>query len=241
MAAGETADDCADPDRLIAYDDDLGFLLFDVDRLHSEDASSEQRSVKVECLKFQLICGLFACLGWLRWDNESLDLSSSSASASTIGEDDDARWVESMIQASHLDDSSASIDWSEHERRSSLINQDMPLCGRANFLPNLLSSLRTATATAASSNTLPAVELKQLLADTTRNAIGFVRRTLDQALRAFATLHFRTNCTLLKWRFELYLLSLLATGGPLDRVETSARDSDDAAAASFFDLARIKE
>ena len=152
MAAGETADDCADPDRLIAFDDDLAFLLFDVNRLRRSTTTTTTNDDRVddvvECLKFKMLCGLCECLGWLAWDDESLDLAA--------GGGDEA--LEAMSQASHLDEVPCSnaaferclraqfayddnADGQEGQQQQQQ-QQDMPLCGRANFFPNLFASLR---------------------------------------------------------------------------------------------------
>ena len=68
-------------------------------------------------------------------------------------------------------------------------------------------------------------EYRELLKDVTHQAIGFVRRTLEQASRAFRTARFRVNCTVLRWRFELYLLSFAPS---------------EADTAGYFDFAQLK-
>jgi len=52
-------------------------------------------------------------------------------------------------------------------------------------------------------------DLLTTLALSNKNLIDFVRNVLEQATAAFRTLKFRTNLTVMKWRFELNLIEIL--------------------------------
>jgi hypothetical protein len=61
--SGESADDCCDPDRLVSFDDDLKFCLFD---LPSEDE---------DYYKFKLFCKLLKFFNIIKW-NDATELAS---------------------------------------------------------------------------------------------------------------------------------------------------------------------
>jgi hypothetical protein len=60
-AIGESIDDCIDPDRLINFEEDTSFTLFDF----NEDT---------EYFRFNLLCKFFKYLHIITWNEESLDL-----------------------------------------------------------------------------------------------------------------------------------------------------------------------
>ena len=72
---GETSDDCCDPDRLIAYEDDIEPFLVDLNPLLKSplDASI------YEGFKFRLLVGLLKIFRLVSVDDESLDLDATHA------------------------------------------------------------------------------------------------------------------------------------------------------------------
>ena len=60
--SGESADDCCDPDRLISFDDDLRFCLFDL--------TNEEE----DYYKFQLFCKLLKIFNLIKW-NDATEIS----------------------------------------------------------------------------------------------------------------------------------------------------------------------
>lgn len=72
---GETSDDCCDPDRLIAYEDDIEPFLVDLNPL----LKSPLDTSIYEGFKFKLLVGLLKIFRLVSVDDESLDLHSTHA------------------------------------------------------------------------------------------------------------------------------------------------------------------
>ncbi len=65
--SGESADDCCDPDRLVSFDDDLKFCLFDL--------PSDEHELDEDYYKFKLLCKLLKFFNVIKW-NDATELAS---------------------------------------------------------------------------------------------------------------------------------------------------------------------
>ncbi len=176
--AGETADDCVDMDRLVSFDEDIGFTLFDID-------STSSGPEAVECLKFKMLCQFFKLLDIFDWNEECL-------AQHQTGQEEDPGFVQYISNSLSFFEDDMSL-----ETQNFLVNSIETMLGigqRESF--KLLTDQEKH-------------DLLATLALSNKNLIDFLRNVFEQSLNAFKSLKFRTNLTILKWRFELNLIDIL--------------------------------
>lgn len=203
-AVGESADDCIDSDRLISFDEDLNFILFDL----------SQESVSTEYFKFKLVCQFFKYLNLIDWNENVADFK----------------------LVDHTDDSNLSLSDLINRLTSvtSNLNEDLDymkyLTSKFNFLNKTSFDLQNVSFLTSFSFLKNMFECLfdtesaylQLLSEDDRlsrinnlkllikNTIDFIRNCISQAYASFSTLKYKTNLTILKWKFELNLILLLS-------------------------------
>ena len=178
---GESADDCVDPDRLVSFDE-VGFLLFDVN-IANEAASA--------CFKFKLFCKFMKLLDLISWNEEVLDLNRMDASLN----EEDAEFV------GFLNDKFMFFHAEPPEQ------QDVG-AGASNFFNSLIQNLYNLNKSSCLNEQEKETALANLLI-LNKHTIDFVRNMFEQSMQSFRSSKFRTNMTVLKWKFELNLIFVL--------------------------------
>jgi len=183
---GESADDCIDPDRLISFEEDISFALFDTTMLNNRDAS--------EFLKFKILCKFFNQLNLFDWEQETLDPIKTSTTIYSYFNNsfDDREYVWYLGQKlSFFDDISTE---------------------RQNFFKNSMNEILSLSNKESFKNLDEINKLKTLEAFKQSNKvlIDYIRNVFDQSINSFSSIKFKTNVTLLKWKFEINLILILA-------------------------------
>jgi hypothetical protein len=189
---GESADDCSDPDRLISFEDDVSFLLFNL----CSPANAKETN---ECLKFHLLSKFFKLLNLVRSDEECLDGHLPIKVRLTLKENVDfVRYLNE--QFTDLNDYQAN-------------RQDLPFTGTSEFLSNMLICFYDVfdqnSNTSQNYSQEDRKKLESVFKRLIKSTIDFFRACLQQASDSFETLTYKTNLTILKWKFELNLYYLL--------------------------------
>ena len=186
---GESVDDCCDPDRLIAFDEDLSFILFDLND---------------DCFKFKLFCKFLKHLNLIDMNEEALDLKSSKRNESTppiltTFFDEDGEYIRYLKeQIPFLND-------------TYLDKQSVPLVGGSlELLSVLYSNYFNPYEAGIFSNYSKEDEasLKRMIQLSIKNTIDFIRFSFEQAMNSLDALNYKTNVLILEWKFELDLIRL---------------------------------
>lgn len=189
---GESADDCSDPDRLISFEDDLSFVLFN---LCSPTNSKEAN----DCLKFRLLSKFFKLLNFIRSDEECLDGHLQIKVQLSL--------KENVEFARYLNEQFTDLNNFQADQ------QDLPFTGTSEFLSNLLccffDSFDQDSNTSRNYSQEERDKLRLIFNRLIKSAIDFLRACLQQAFDSFETLTYKTNLTIFKWKFELNLFYLL--------------------------------
>ena len=178
--SGESADDCCDPDRLIGYDDDLRFMLFNV-------VNSSAEEVHSDFYKFKLFCSFLKLFNALTWDNTNGD--------SSFDDEEFARYLSEQLP--YLNSGHAGCV------------EDTPCNGNSDFFRTLFSQLSATADFYARYAEEERDFVRQACRLMCKNTIEYVRNCFAQIVDSFKTLDFKTNVVILKWRFELHLLELI--------------------------------
>jgi hypothetical protein len=209
IVLGESSDDCADPDRLISFEDDLSTILFDLNAV-TADADP---TVK-ENLKFKLLCKFLKTLNLISWNEESLTLKEETCAFNLINS---AKLLENNEDIEYARYLNEQLDYLNDDK--SIDRHDLPFCGNFNFLNNLFSNFfdpyESNSFRSYSQSDLS--DLKSIFKSLIQNTVDFVRNCFAQASLGFESLEFRTNVLVLEWKFELGLINLVKKWSPIEK------------------------
>jgi hypothetical protein len=210
IVIGESADDCADQDRLISFEDDINFLLFDLNNLKTISNKNDEIQLNIDCFKFKLFCKFLKTLNLISMNDECLNINESPdyfysfLNSSKMIEDEDIEFTRYLNEKIDYLNDAKSID-----------REDISFCGNFNFLQRLFNNLNDSYTQnnfrMYSKESLN--EIKTLLKNVILNTVEFIRNCFNQSKNGFQTLKYKTNVTILKWKFELFLINLLKKYG----------------------------
>jgi hypothetical protein len=181
---GESSDDCIDPDRLVSFEDDISFILIDL----NEDT---------EYFKFKLLCMFFKYLNIVSWNENIIDIK-------LLNNSDELNLVDLNMRFS-LIQNNEDLEFMQYLneklpflKKTTIDNQNILF--QFGLLENMFEYLFD-----------PEIKpenlkmLKLLL----KNTIDFIRNCLSQLNDKFNTVKYKTCLIILKWKFEFNLIQLL--------------------------------
>jgi hypothetical protein len=210
VVLGESIDDCVDPDRFISFDDDLKFILFDLN-------SIESNQQQTECLKFKLLINFFKLFNLFTIEEECLSVKSEYRKA------EDSLNKKLFMQSceetpENFDMFNNNLNYFSFITSSYDENKcvEHPYFGQFRFLEILYANF------VVKENHSKICVRSELFTKLLKNNVDFMRNCLKQSFGCFKSAEYRSNLIVLKWRFELDLLLYLNKFG-LD--ESNEKDS----------------
>jgi hypothetical protein len=203
----KSADDCIDPDRIVSFDEDLSFLLIDFKQKEIDEQNATiAKKIKEqnEYFKFKLFCKFLKFLNVINCENELLDADENEKNLILFLSD------EEDLEFLHYIDEKIPLRV-KSRKPTEICGSTFTSSSFFNFfsrnLENLLNILNSA-----SFNLLEPLEQQkviQTLKQLNMSSIDLIRNLFKQAINSFSIVKYKTNLTILKWKFELNLLYIL--------------------------------
>ena len=224
LVLGESIEDCADLDRCISFEEEIEFILFDLNNLENNNNKNLE---EIDLFKMKLLCIYLNFLNVINITNNNIDkrqfLNTNNDDYLNVNESNEfLKYLNDQIPNNNNLNFKSDFDYFEYYFKLFFDNKENEIY---KFMKESDIDIY---------NTLI-----NILINSFKNRIDFIRNILKQCSNKFHTEKFNNFIIILKWKFELNLIDFISKIN-FNKIE-ELKLINDPSLNNYFNLNKIKE